>query len=126
MAFDDNGVLHVANMNADQIVALPDRNHDGVADEHIVAARGFKEAHSLAFYQGVMYVADTDAIIKFRDADADLVYEDREMLTELTSPGACCANGWHTTRTRRHRRALRSVSPVGADQGGWYRSPASE
>ncbi len=99
MAFDDNGVLHVANMNADQIVALPDRNHDGVADEHIVAARGFKEAHSLAFYQGVMYVADTDAIIKFRDADADLVYEDREMLTELTSPGACCANGWHTTRT---------------------------
>ena len=21
------------------------------------------------------------------------------MLTELTSPGACCANSWHTTRT---------------------------
>ncbi len=99
MAFDDNEVLHVANMNADQIVALPDRDRDGVADEHIIAANGFKEAHSLAFYQGVMYVADTDAIIKFWDADGDLVYEKSEVLTELTSPGACCRNGWHTTRT---------------------------
>ncbi|MDP6018957.1 MAG: PQQ-dependent sugar dehydrogenase [Candidatus Latescibacteria bacterium] len=99
MAFDEDEVLHVANMNADQIVALPDRNRDGVADEHIVASSGFKEAHSLAFYRGVMYVADTDAIFKFRDEDGDLVYEDREVLTDLTSPGACCSNGWHTTRT---------------------------
>lgn len=99
MAFDEDNVLHVANMNADQIVALPDRNGDGVADERIVAASGFKEAHSLAFYKGELYVADTDAIIKFRDTDGDLVYEQRELLTELTSPGACCANGWHTTRT---------------------------
>lgn len=99
MAFDQNNILHVANMAADQIVALPDRNHDSIADEHIVAARGFKEAHSLAFYKGAMYVADTDEILVFRDMDGDLVYEEREVLTELTSPGACCANGWHTTRT---------------------------
>ena len=37
MAFDDEGVLHVANMrvpgeNKGQIVALPDRDQDGVAD----------------------------------------------------------------------------------------------
>ena len=99
MAFDQNNILHVANMAADQIVALPDRNQDGIADERIVAARGFKEAHSLAFYKGAMYVADTDAILVFRDVDGDLVYEDHEVLTDLTSPGACCANGWHTTRT---------------------------
>jgi glucose/arabinose dehydrogenase len=99
MAFDQNDVLHVANMARDQILALPDRDQDGVADRHIVAAGGFGEAHSIAFYQGDMYVADTDKIVRFRDSDGDLVYEERELLVDLTSPGPCCNNGWHTTRT---------------------------
>ena len=99
MAFDANGVLHVADMGAGQIIALPDRDQDGVADEKIVAAAGFKEAHSMAFYQGEMYVADTDEIVKMRDGDGDLVYEESSVLTGLTSPGPCCRNGWHTTRT---------------------------
>ena len=34
MAFDDNEVLHVANMNADQIVALPDRDRDAALHRH--------------------------------------------------------------------------------------------
>jgi glucose/arabinose dehydrogenase len=99
MAFDQNDVLHVANMGADQIIALPDLNQDGVADRNIMSASGFKEAHSLAFYQGEMYVADTDEIVKLRDADGDLIYEERQVLVDLTSPGPCCSNGWHTTRT---------------------------
>ena len=33
MAFDPQGVLHVAMTSLDQIVALPDRDGDGVADE---------------------------------------------------------------------------------------------
>ena len=91
MAWNSEGVLHVANMkagNADefepngvtsQVVALPDRNADGVADTAIVAADGLRWANSLAFYQGDMYVADTHQIVKFSDADGDLVYETREI-----------------------------------------------
>jgi len=45
MAFDDNDVLHVANMGRNQIVALPDGDGDGVADRLVVAASGFDLAH---------------------------------------------------------------------------------
>jgi glucose/arabinose dehydrogenase len=95
MAFDEDGVLHVANMkagNADefqpdgdpsgQIVALPDRDNDGVADTVIVAADQLRWANSLAFYKGDMFVADTHQIVKFTDADGDLVYEGREVFAD--------------------------------------------
>ena len=99
MAVDANDVLHVADMSAGQVIALPDLDRDGVADERIVSASGFAEVHSMAFYKGEMYVADTAEIVVMRDADGDLVYEERRILTDLTSPGRCCRNGWHTTRT---------------------------
>lgn len=99
LAFNPDGVLHLANMGAGQILALPDRDQDGVADQVIIAARGFAEANNMAFYQGYMYVGDTHQLLRLRDADGDLVYEERQVLAELPSPGPCCENGWHTTRT---------------------------
>jgi glucose/arabinose dehydrogenase len=107
MAWNSEGVLHVANMkagNADefepngvtsQIVALPDRDGDGVADEAIVAADNLRWANSLAFYQGDMYVADTHQIVKFSDGDGDLVYETREVFADNIPT----ASTPHLTRT---------------------------
>jgi glucose/arabinose dehydrogenase len=108
MAFDKNGVLHVANMKAgsatefeprggptSQIVALPDRDDDGVADTVIVAAGQLRWANSLAFYKGDMYVADTHQIVKFTDADSDLVYEGREVFADNIPT----ASTPHLTRT---------------------------
>ena len=94
MAFDPNGVLHVANMGAGQIVALPDRDRDGVADERIVALRGLEEAHSLLFYQGALYVAEEHQVIRVRDTDGDLVYEQEEVVLPDVP-----WEGWHDTRT---------------------------
>lgn len=95
MAFDDQGVLHVANMkagnasefqpsgnSASQILALPDMDKDGVADTVIVAAEGLRWANSLVFYQGDMYVADTHQIVKFTDADGDWVYEEQTVFAD--------------------------------------------
>lgn len=95
MAFNKDGVLHVANMKAgtasefvplgdptSQIVALPDSDNDGVADTVIVAADNLRWANSLDFYKGDMYVADTHEIVKFTDADGDLVYEKREVFAD--------------------------------------------
>ncbi len=94
MAFDPNGVLHVANMGADQIVALPDRNRDGVADERIVSLRGLREAHSLLFYEGALYVAEEHQVIRVRDTDGDLIYEQEEVVLPDVP-----WEGWHDTRT---------------------------
>ena len=65
-----------------QIVALPDRDNDGVADTVIIAADSLRWANSLAFYKGDMYVADTHQIVKFTDTDRDLVYEKREVFAD--------------------------------------------
>ena len=94
MAFDANGVLHVANMGAREIVAFPDRDGDGVADERIASLRGLEEAHSLLFYQGYLYVAEEHQVIRARDTDGDLVYEEEEIvLADIPW------EGWHDTRT---------------------------
>ncbi|MDA0338094.1 MAG: PQQ-dependent sugar dehydrogenase, partial [bacterium] len=94
MAMSPQGVLHVCNMGARQIVALPDRNHDGIADEHIVVLDGLAEAHSLAFYKGDLYVAEEYQVIRAIDADGDGIYEDREVFI-----GDIPFEGFHDTRT---------------------------
>ena len=94
MAVSPDGVLHVADMGAGTIVALPDRDGDGVADEAIVAAGRFERAHSLAFYKGAMYVAETHRVMRLTDGDGDGIYEDREILVPSLPKG-----GWHSTRT---------------------------
>jgi glucose/arabinose dehydrogenase len=101
MAFSPDGVLHVASMKRynleetnSEIIAFPDRDEDGVADETIVAASGLHMAHSLAFYGDAMYVAEARRIIRLRDLDGDGVYEQREVLVDDIP-----AEGHHTTRT---------------------------
>lgn len=94
MAFSPEGVLHVCNMRAGQILALPDRNHDGVADEHIVVLEDLREAHSLTFYKGDLYVAEEHQVIRALDADGDGIYEGREVfISDIPW------EGWHDTRT---------------------------
>jgi len=94
MAVSPEGVLHVCNMGAREILALPDGNGDGVADEHIVVLDNLREAHSLAFYQGDLYVAEEHQIIRGIDTDGDGVYEDREVFLDDIP-----WEGQHDTRT---------------------------
>ena len=77
-----------------RILALPDRNEDGVADEAIVVASGFRRAHSLAFYKNDLYVGDRHQIVRFRDEDGDGIYEIREVFADDIP-----SSGWHSTRT---------------------------
>ena len=53
-AWGPDSVLYIANKNSGEILALPDRNHDGIADTAIVAASGFHLSHDLQFYSGAM------------------------------------------------------------------------
>ncbi len=102
MAWDPDGVLHVAKMmagggsefsppvNSDtppaedrmtaQVLALPDSNGDGVADEIIVAADRLWFPNSIQFYNGALYVADMHQILKLTDGDGDGYYEGREVV----------------------------------------------
>ncbi|MGI8858268.1 MAG: PQQ-dependent sugar dehydrogenase [Thermomicrobiales bacterium] len=59
-----DGVLFVADANG-RILALPDANHDGTADDVVVFASGLNLPSSIAFYQDWVYVAETNAVVRF-------------------------------------------------------------
>ena len=84
MAWSPDGVLHVASMRLrSEVVALPDGDGDGVADEWYVAAGGFRWLHSITFFAGDLYAADTHVLVRLSDGDGDGVYEERVELAPL-------------------------------------------
>ena len=110
MAWDDQGVLHVANMKTrgrnqwspasgrqSTVLALPDKDGDGRADTVYKAATDFHWPHSVAFYQGALFVADDDAIYRLEDRDADGFYEERTVFAEV--PGFMGRASEHVTHT---------------------------
>ena len=108
MAWDDHGVLHVANMKPQHtwapvpgrqstVLALPDKDGDGRADTVYKAADDLNWPHSIAFYQGALFVADDDAIYRLEDQDADGFYEERTVFAEV--PGFMGRPVEHVTHT---------------------------
>ena len=108
MAWDDHGVLHVANMKPrhtwapvpgrqSTVLALPDKDGDGRADTVYKAADDLNWPHSIAFYQGALFVADDDAIYRLEDQDADGFYEERSVFAEV--PGFMGRPVEHVTHT---------------------------
>ena len=114
MAWSPDGVLHVANMKVGgtqwtpkvntsqpppvesrlaQVIAMPDRNRDGVADELRVVADQFWFPNSIQFYDEWLYVADMHEVVRLRDVDGDGLYEEREVVVPNLPIGH------HRTRT---------------------------
>ena len=96
MAFSPGGVLHVSDMNAGVVFAMPDADNDGVADSMFPAATGFSGNHDVKFYKGAMYVSEPTRIWKCTDQDADGIYETKEI---FISNIANNETGGHSTRT---------------------------
>ena len=93
MAVSADGTLFVADPGADRVVALPDADADGRADELIVVGSGYDGAHSLAFEEdGSLLVAGSSMLYRLR-LDAALQEAGRQPLLAL--PGG----GSHATRT---------------------------
>ncbi len=98
-AWGPDSVLYVANKNSGEIIAMPDRNHDGVADTGIVVASGFHKSHDVKFYQGAMYVAEEQRIMKCTDENGDGMYETKKVFIDELGKGARQPVGGHDTRT---------------------------
>ncbi len=114
MDWSPDGVLHVANMkvrggewgpNVDedsppgedqmyaQVLALPDTDGDGVADDMLVAADRLWFPNSIQFHGDRLYVADMHQVLRLRDSDDDGFYEQREVIVPNLP------TGHHRTRT---------------------------
>jgi glucose/arabinose dehydrogenase len=99
MAWSPDSILHIANKSNGNIVAMPDRNRDGVADTAFVAANNLNGAHSLQFFRNALYVALQRQVIKLTDNDGNGIYETRTVFIDNIAGGAQQPGGGHDTRT---------------------------
>ena len=65
MAVSPEGVLLVARRRTHEVVALPDRDKNGIAEPEVILT-GLTNAHSLAFKDGYLYIATTPAIMRVK------------------------------------------------------------
>jgi glucose/arabinose dehydrogenase len=64
MALSPDGVVYASQPSLGRVVRLPDANHDGRADSVQVVVTGLMEPHGLAFHKGVLWVANTDGVVR--------------------------------------------------------------
>lgn len=94
MATAPNGDIFLSDNDTGKVWVLLDRNKDGKLDSQQVYAQNLNEPHGLAFHGGYLYVADTDAVVRFVYKSGDTAASGApEKLVDL--PGG----GKHYSRT---------------------------
>lgn len=93
LEFDENEVLLASVPNVGKVVALIDENADKKADRQVDVLSGLNKPHGLAFSDGYLYVAETNAVSRYVYNADSLTASGRQQLFSL--PGG----GRHSTRT---------------------------
>jgi len=94
MCWSPDSTLYVCAMDANQVIALPDHNGDGIADSTIVIVSGLNHNHSCEFYHDTLYVAQTDRVTKMIPSSySRTVQTQQDIVTGILTGGS------HTTRT---------------------------
>ena len=90
---DPQGTLLVSITKGDKVIALPDKNNDGIADRIVTVAGGINRPHGLAFREGKLYIAETDQLTVYDYDPETFKASNKKKLVDL--PGG----GNHFTRT---------------------------
>ncbi len=75
MTIAPNGDLFVSDTRTGRVLVMPDRDHDGVADDGKIFVEnvpGMDKPHGLAFHNGYLYVASEAGVYRFPYADGQL------------------------------------------------------
>lgn len=96
MAFGPDGHLYVATGMDNQVLMLPDRNHDGVADETVLVADKLNAPNGLVFVDGNLLVANQDGVVKLEKSDG------KWPASKVVPLISGLATGGHTLKTIKH------------------------
>ncbi|OEU71230.1 MAG: hypothetical protein BA874_11800 [Desulfuromonadales bacterium C00003068] len=80
LAVNERGVLFVSLPKVGQVVALVDKDGDGITEETHVIASGFDRPSGLAFKKGVLYVATASRVFALHDNDGDFEVERQQVI----------------------------------------------
>lgn len=69
MTLSPNGILYVGTRNLDKVYAVVDTDNDYRGDKLFVIAEGLFMPNGVAYYNGDLYVAEVNRVIKFENID---------------------------------------------------------
>lgn len=72
LAVGDNGTLFVGSYRDGKITALVDDDNDGRVDKRYVIAKGLDYPEAIAFFNGALYVAEEERILRFNQIESRL------------------------------------------------------
>lgn len=88
MTLAPNGDVFLSDAGANKIIILRDTNNDGVADQRFTFAENLSQPFGMAFNGDYFYVADTDAVLRFKYKSGQTQAETApEKIIELTRGG---------------------------------------
>lgn len=93
LEFTANGTLLASIPSQGKVVALPDKNQDGRADEVKTLISDLNQPHGLAFNQGKLYVAEETKLVRYNWDETNVTVSKDKELFQL--PGG----GNHVTRS---------------------------
>ncbi|HQR60477.1 MAG TPA: PQQ-dependent sugar dehydrogenase [Methylophilaceae bacterium] len=93
MAFGPDGNLYLSLGLDNKVVMLPDRDHDGRADEIATVADKLNGPQGLVFVEGMLYVANQDGVVRLEQGDG------KWPATALKPVVANLPTGGHTMKT---------------------------
>lgn len=93
LEFTSDGTLIVSIPSKGVVVALPDKNNDGVADEVKEVLTNLDKPHGLAFNNGKLFVAEETQVVRYNWNQNKLTVTQDKILFNLP------AGGRHFTRT---------------------------
>lgn len=95
LAIDPGGIVFASIPSDGKIVALPDKDSDGIADTVIDIVSGLDDPHGIEFSDGKLFVAETGGVVSYDYDPTSLTTTNPKVLFELP-PG-----GRHWSRTIR-------------------------
>jgi glucose/arabinose dehydrogenase len=80
MTLGANGTVFVGNRDGEEVYALVDADHDGVAEKKYVVLKGYKTPNGVAFHNGALYVAQIDKIWRLDNIETHLAEPPKPVL----------------------------------------------
>ncbi len=93
LEFSPNGTLIVSEKEQGRVVALPDNDHNGVADKEIVLLKNLQNPHGIAFHEGKLFVAEETKITRYTYDEENFTATLDKKILDLPK------GGLHTTRS---------------------------
>lgn len=93
LAVSPGGTLIVSVPQTGEVLALPDKDNNGAADEKKVLLSGLRKPHGLIFHDGKLFVAEETRLVRYSWSEENLTAVEEKELFALP------AGGRHTSRT---------------------------